>query len=198
MHENSIINHDHHGQHTNSQACLAYAIKTPPSAADWLATETFALAKVDLDPDLLCSYEYPVLEMIPSLMNQSMGESSHGGEVYAKCYDERGQPNKRNSKQGLDFVFEKYEEEDGGDVKRDHLDCKILGFCTMRTMMHDGILGHRIMRGSPLKTKCEPRDMPATLAISSKVTALGHGPWTLCFLFLFGRRTLDPLPPEEA
>ncbi|CAB4267378.1 unnamed protein product [Prunus armeniaca] len=45
MHENSIINHDHHGQHTNSQACLAYAIKTPPSAADWLATETFALAK---------------------------------------------------------------------------------------------------------------------------------------------------------
>ncbi|CAL8997628.1 unnamed protein product [Prunus brigantina] len=45
MHENNIINHDHHGQHTNSQACLAYAIKTPPSAADWLATETFAMAK---------------------------------------------------------------------------------------------------------------------------------------------------------
>ncbi|CAB4297865.1 unnamed protein product [Prunus armeniaca] len=52
----------------------------------------FGFFKVDLDPDLLGSYEYPVLEMIPSLMNQSMGESSHGGEVYAKCYDERGQP----------------------------------------------------------------------------------------------------------
>lgn len=60
----------------------------------------FGFFKVDLDPDLFDSYEYPVLEMISSLMNQSMGESSHGGEVYAKCYDERGQPNKRNSKQG--------------------------------------------------------------------------------------------------
>lgn len=60
----------------------------------------FGFFKVDLDPDLFDSYEYPVLEMISSLMNQSMGKSSHGGEVYAKCYDERGQPNKRNSKQG--------------------------------------------------------------------------------------------------
>lgn len=61
----------------------------------------FGFLKVDgFGSRLIGSYEYPVLEMISSLMNQSMGESSHGGEVYAKCYDERGQPNKRNSKQG--------------------------------------------------------------------------------------------------